>query len=519
MTKSPSADGAIISAAATPSQSLERNDPKPRRKRSSSPGSVFAYRGRWRAQVNLPSGHRVTKDFDDKEDAERWRVRTLAGAEDVMHLPELGGPTGCTLAEAMWHYAHIYTVNKGGADAELNRISHYLRAARLPILKLEKGPNGRRQLRQVDWRTSGALPSGFAAWQAERLDSRPGTYAAIAELANKRASQITTLMVRNLKETMKSEGLSDSTIQKEVALIKAIFNKAIKEWSWTGFLNPAVGIELGKSESRFVIFTKKDRENLDRALNRCDNPVFPLLVEAAIWIMARRDSLLRLHRSDVDLDARTAVLRKSKVGTVVVPLSHRAVEVLKRVPEHPSGLFFPMTASAVDNAWDGVRVRAGRTDLQFRDLRHVGGTAYARRGLSAHQLRLLLGHKTLHQALVYVNLVATDVLEALDRTEPDPSASPALPPVIHGSAQEEMRRRRAQRLNAQRPQNPEAGAEVDAQPDLVVDETPSADRTLKAPENGAPAEPVPEQAPSNAPSGHAGRNVILLFPTKRVVNG
>lgn len=38
--------------------------------------------------------------------------------------------------------------------------------------------------------------------------------------------------------TMKTDGLSGSTIQKEVALLKHMFNMARIEWAWRGFENP-----------------------------------------------------------------------------------------------------------------------------------------------------------------------------------------------------------------------------------------------------------------------------------------
>jgi integrase len=375
------ATSAALCARKTGEKPQKAKKAKTRRRRGT--GSVFVYRGAYRAVITLVNGEERFRDgFPTYASADAWIMELLQQVKDAAR-PELGGPTKCTLAEMMWHYAHIYTVNKRGVEAELNRIGHYLKAAMLPILKLDKSENGRRQLKRVDWRQEAELPQGFRDHRDLRLDLREQTYKAIAELATTKVSQITKMMVSSLAQLMASEGLSASTIQKEIALLKAIFNKAIKEWSWSGFANPAVGIELGKSESRFVVFTKKDSESLDSALARCDNPLFPLLVEAAKWTLARRASLLKLHRNDVDLEARTAVLRASKVGTVTIPLSLRAVEVLKRVPEHPSGLFFPMTASAVDNAWDSARVRAGRPDLQFRDLRHIGATTYARGGLTA----------------------------------------------------------------------------------------------------------------------------------------
>jgi hypothetical protein len=96
-------------------------------------------------------------------------------------------------------------------------------------------------------------------------------------------------------------------------------------------------------------------------------------------------------------------------------------------------------------AWDGVRIKAGVPTLQFRDLRHLGATEYARRGLNAHQLKAVLGHKTLYMAEVYVNLVHQDVLDAVDAAT---AGSPIVevPPPTNGSGGEVMSGKRSERL-------------------------------------------------------------------------
>ncbi len=480
---------------------------KPRRRKGT--GTIFGYRGAYRAEITLPNGeHRLKDGFETEELADQWLMELLVQAKNAA-LPELGGPTQCTLAEMMWHYAHITTVNKGGAPAELNRIGHYLRAAGLPLLKLVKTA-GRKELVQVDWRHEPALPSAFEEHRDNRLAKRAKTYEAISELANTRVSQITKAKVESLESLMRQEGLSGSTIQKEIALLKAMFNKAIAKWNWVGFTNPAVGIKLDKPKMKFVRFTKKDEDALQAALAKCDNPLFPLLVEAAISTLARRESLLRLRAEDVDLDARTAHLR-SKTGEVVIHLSQRAVEILRRVPVSADGRYFPMTPSAVDNAWDAARARAGLNHLTYQDLRHIGATYYVRKGISAHVLQQLLGHKTPKQAQTYVNLVGQDVLEALDRAESSATERGDLPPAIASSAKEEMNRRRAERLNAVRANSGTSGQATQERKEEAVADAQSghpAESTVGEPSSSSRGEPAPQ---------YVGSNVVPF--ARKVVNG
>lgn len=103
--------------------------------------SPFEYRGRWRAQVTLKNGSRPFKDFDVCADAKQWINEQLTLA-NTPHEPRLGGPTQATLADALAYYAGVYTVTKGGAKAELDRINHYLEGANKPQFKLVRSVNG-----------------------------------------------------------------------------------------------------------------------------------------------------------------------------------------------------------------------------------------------------------------------------------------------------------------------------------------------------------------------------------------
>ena len=400
----------------------------------------FKYRGAWRAQVTCKNGTRPHADFTDHEAAKDWIVETLANANSE-HEPELGGPTQATLAQALNYYASLYTVNKGGIDSELNRINHYLAGDGLKLLR--KATNDKDQL-VLEAYTPKQQPKGWQDHNDARRAKRSETYAAIVALARKRCSVINTADIRRLMTTMKSEGLSDSSIQKEIALLRHLFNMAAKEWQWKGFENPTEGLKLGGSQSRFVFITRAQEAALWEALARCDNPYFWPLVVCALETTLRRGSLLGMTWDKTDLEGRIAQV-PSKTGPVNVPLSLHIVSVLSDMPRHPSGKVFPFSENAVKMAWDGVRLNANLPTLQFKDIRHLGATAYARRGLNAHQLKAILGHKTLFMAQVYVNLVAQDVLNAMDATAPKVPVV-QVPPLATGTAENMLKARRSARM-------------------------------------------------------------------------
>ncbi len=402
----------------------------------------FKFRGRWRAQVTLANGKRPFKDCDSLDEAKTWISDALANA-NTEHDPELGGPTQATLAQALKHYAGLYTINKGGLSSELNRINHYLVGAGMKPLRKTTDASGAVELQPYE---PGRLPQGWQAHVDARLSRRKETYEHIGALARKSCSTLKTADLRRLMSVMKREGLSDSTIQKEIALLRHMLNVAAREWAWKGFENPADGLTLGRSEARFVFITKEQEQALWQAISECDNPYFWPLVVCALETTMRKSSLLAMRWDKTDLDGRIAQVA-SKTGTVHIPLSQHIVGVLRDMPRDASGRIFPMSANAVDMAWDGVRVKAGVPTLQFRDIRHLGATAYARRGLSAHQLRAVLGHKTLYMAQVYVNLVQQDVLNAMDASAPTVPVM-QVPPPAKASAEALLKSKRSERLVA-----------------------------------------------------------------------
>lgn len=384
----------------------------------------FRYRGKWRAQVTLENGMRPAKNFESHADAVDWMARQLANANSK-HAPALGGPTIATLADALRHYAELYTVNKDGAVSELNRINHYLEAAGHSRLKLVLTDTDGKRLQEVE---PGPLPSAFQKHNEARRAMRKQTYIRIGLLANKRCSAISTEDIRKFFSEMKQEGLGDGTVQKEIALLKHLFNMVAAEWNWNGFKNPCVGIKLGKSEMRFVFISTQQRQALWDALAECDGPYFWPLVEVCLQTTLRRKSLLKMRWDKTDLEGRIAHV-PTKTGSVALPLTLHAVQVLSEMPRNDSGFVFPMSANAVNMAWDGVRVKAGLPELQFKDLRHIGATDFARQGWNSHQLKKVLGHKTTVMGEVYVNLVNQDILDLMDRTAPDSPVMQLPPPA------------------------------------------------------------------------------------------
>lgn len=434
----------------------------------------FSYRNGWRAQVTLKSGARPFSDCATFQEAKEWIADMLA-LDQNEHTPKLGGPSRATLAQMVTEYAKTVTVAKGGAVQELTRINHYLLPAGLPALALIDNDLGHKEVvtlhdkhalkrarsgddqiepgapRRGGRNAAGITPQGFAAYNEERSrQAHPRTYAHYTLLANKRASQITRGHIRNLQTDMTAEGYSASTIQKEIALLKALFNTAKNDWSWQGFENPYVGIRLKPGNERIVTLSTGQLVRLRQALSEADNPQLWPLVELALTTAMRQSTLLRLRWEDLNFVDRN-VKTLGKGVRAHVPLWRPAQDILNGLPGPRTGTIFTITEEAIRAGWSRARERAGLPkDFYFRDLRHVQPTEMARAGMNTLQISQVLGHTSTRQAQVYVNLFSNDIAPAMDERLNTTSAQTPKQLLCQGDSWDVLRAQNKSRRALQR---------------------------------------------------------------------
>lgn len=151
------------------------------------------------------------------------------------------------------------------------------------------------------------------------------------------------------------------------------------------------------------------------------------LVVLAAWCALRFGELTELRRVDLDLDrlvikVRRAVTWPGGVATVGTPKSDAGVRDVT-IPPHlvpmlrdhldrwaqdgPDGLIFPNTEGehmhhgSLYKVFKPARVKAGRPDLRFHDLRHTGAVLAATAGATLRELMDRLGHSTPQMAMRY----------------------------------------------------------------------------------------------------------------------
>ncbi|MFM7346276.1 MAG: tyrosine-type recombinase/integrase [Tagaea sp.] len=310
--------------------------------------------GTWRAKIRMRGYPAQTRSFDSKAEAQRW-VQEVEGQMSRRAFVSMKEAESTTLFEALERYVAEVTPRKKSAKSETSRL---------------------RQL-QKNW-----------------LALRP--------LASIRGVDL----ARYRDERMKSVGAD--TVRLDFALISHLYNHARRDWGMEGLMNPVWNVTRPKaSKGRERRLEEGEEARLFAACAEDDLTWLEPMVRLAVETGMRQGELIALKRKDIDLGLQLATLRDTKNGdTRGVPLSTRAVAILKALPATVDRRVFPVTQAQVTHAFARARARAGLENFRFHDLRHEATSRFFEKNLEVTDVATITGHKTLQMLKRYTHLRA-----------------------------------------------------------------------------------------------------------------
>lgn len=316
--------------------------------------TIRPMRDKWQAIIRRKGHPTQTKTFDLKKDAEKW-ARQQERLIDAGQWVDRTEAEQTTLKELLDRYEKEVTIKKRGADIESIRISVIKRS------------------RIVDYAVASVTGRMIAEYRDKRL-----------------------------------EGVSGSTVHKELALLSNLFNVAIKDWGFA-ISNPVSLIRKPTpNKARDRVLSDDQRQALIAAVGQCRNPWVKPVVIFALETAARRGEILSLTWRDVDLERKVAKV-SGKTGSRTIPLSPACIAVMKALPRSLDGHVFPVTIETLKQAYERAVARAGIEDFTFHDLRHDALTRLSRLGLNVLELRAISGHTTANMLQRYVSIDAGDL--------------------------------------------------------------------------------------------------------------
>ncbi|PTD98626.1 site-specific integrase [Pandoraea apista] len=319
----------------------------------------------WRVQV-MVDGQRDSRTFDTRAAAMAWSAQRET---ELRSIASGAGSKTLTVGDVLKEYELKVTPTKRGARWE---------RLRLPLIgSKEIGGRKFKDIKLTDLR-----PSHIAAWRDVRLRE-----------------------------------VSGASTSREMSLMSHAFLVARKEWGWL-VTNPMADVKRPPdSPGRERLISQEEIELLLASLGYEEGlPVeTPMQRVAVAFLFAietamRSSEILTLTASSVNYKGKFARLPMTKNGTARnVPLSSRAMELLKMLPDVPKGeSLFALSASSRDALFRKARDRSQIPDVTFHDTRHEAITRLAKK-LQPLDLARMTGHRNISELMTYYNATATDI--------------------------------------------------------------------------------------------------------------
>jgi integrase len=242
----------------------------------------------------------------------------------------------------------------------------------------------------------------------------------IPVFGDKLLKDITPAMIEKYKHTRVNEPsykgtlTKPATVNRELACLKTIFNKGIKNGKAEN--NPSQGVKLLKENN--VRDRLLSEGEYIRLLTTCCEHLKPI-VKTAYYTAMRQGEIMGLTWGQIDLREGFIRLKPEDCKTNearLIPLNGALIEMFKSMPR---GLplvkvftFKGKSVASIKKGFVGACKRAGIEDFTFHDLRHTAINNWRLQGHDYFRIMAATGHKTMEVFKRY-NTVSKEELKAL----------------------------------------------------------------------------------------------------------
>lgn len=265
------------------------------------------------------------------------------------------------------------------------------------------------------------------------------------ELHSVRLSEITPGMIESWRIRRLQEGISPSTLNRQLSDLRACLNRAKDLWQLID-KNPIDGVKAEKTDKKPKVryLNEQEEHRLRRAMDdreeeiragrdssnqwrseRGYEPYSDLRVQSfadhlkpAVLLSMntglRRGELLKLKWSNIDFNLKTLTVEAAtaKDGeTRHIPLNEEALTVLKRWKDQPGVKSIYVFANSdgepmhdMRTSWERALTMAEIVDFRWHDLRHHFASKLVMAGVDLNTVRELLGHSDYKMTLRYAHL-------------------------------------------------------------------------------------------------------------------
>jgi integrase len=275
----------------------------------------------------------------------------------------------------------------------------------------------------------------FAYYRANRrprsAERHETSYRAMhSTFGHARLADITPLAIERYKRQRKDEGVSEATINRELAFLKNLFTKAI-ECGMTAE-NPVKRVRLYREQDGRTRYLTEDEES---RLLACCGPQLQPLVITALHTGFRASELRSLTWNDVDFRRRLITVRAgyAKNGEArSVPMNQLLTDILKSVKlanDKGDQVFCSREGTpyrSFRSAFERAVRKAEIKDFAFHDLRHTFASRLVMAGVDLPTVKELLGHRDISMTMRYTHLSSRHKQMAVGKLEQFAAKVPAI---------------------------------------------------------------------------------------------
>lgn len=218
--------------------------------------------------------------------------------------------------------------------------------------------------------------------------------------------EITPLLIEKYRAERLKSGMRKSSTNRELALLKKMFNLAI-DWQYAKE-NPVRKVKLFSEKDNLKERVLSKEEEI-RLLAECADHLRPIIITALNTGM-RKNEILTLTWNCVDLKLQIIHVVKTKSGkNREIPLNKgllRLLEELKNLKKPEFVFPNPKTNKpfrSIRHSFENACRRANIHDLRFHDLRHTFACRMIQNGCDIETLRDLLGHHSISVTERYIH--------------------------------------------------------------------------------------------------------------------
>jgi integrase len=253
-------------------------------------------------------------------------------------------------------------------------------------------------------------------------------------LANRELESINRALIDAITEAKRADGCSNGTVNRTLALIRAILRKCARDWEW---LDRAPAVRLLKEPTRRIRFLNRHQA---RALLRELPPHLRDMANFTLATGLRAANVTGLTWEQVELSRKLAWIHPDQAKArkaIAVPLNDTAMQVVREQRgKHPTRVFTYKgrpVKQVNKRAWYNALKRSGIEDFRWHDLRHTWASWHVQGGTPLFALQELAGWETEKMVRRYAHMAAEHLAVYAGNTESH-GTNTAQAPDFHGTA-------------------------------------------------------------------------------------